>query len=121
MTTLDGARDELAAALVAADVPVADAPGASDVPYAVIFGEGIDPGHVIRGQVLATFRATLLSGAWDQAASAKGLRALVLAAAGAVRGLHGWTFGGVRRDTTIDIAGGTYLAADVIASRMVDI
>jgi hypothetical protein len=121
MTTLVAARDELAAALVAADVPVADAPGGSDVPYAVIFGEGIDADHIVRGQALATFRATLLSGAWDQAASATALRVLVLAALGAVRELPRWTFGGVRRDTTIDIAGGTYLAADVIASRMVDI
>jgi hypothetical protein len=121
MTTLQQARDELAVALTTAGVPIGKAPGEIAPPSGVIFGDGIDLAHVGRGQIEARFRATLLSGKWDQAAAADGLRTLVLVALGAIRSLAGWRLVEVRRDTVIDIAGGSYLAADVIASRFVDI
>lgn len=118
MTTMAQARAELRAALVAAGVPVARSPGPK---AAVIFGDGMDLEHIGRGQAEATFRVVLIAGKFDVAASTTELDAAKLRALTAVRGLDGWRLGEIRRDTVVTIAGGQYLAADVTASRFVDI
>ncbi len=115
------ARTELKTALVAAAVPIGRVPGAANPPYGVIFGDGMDLEHIGRGQVQATFRVVLIAGKFDLAAATTALDALKLKALTAIRGLAGWRLGEVRRDTVVRIAGGDYLAADVTASRFVDI
>jgi hypothetical protein len=121
MTSILQARDELGTAL-AVVMAVADVPGQAAPPCAVIFGEGAgDLEHIGRGQLTASFRITLLSGGWDLEASGRVLTGLVQSAIGVVLALPSWRLDAIRRDTTIDIAGGRMLGADVIASRMVDI
>lgn len=121
MTSLQDARAELTTALVAAGVPVATHPGAKAPPCALIYGDGMDLGHVTRGQVRARFRITLLAGAWAQDVATSLLDPMKLAALSAARGLAGWQLDESRRDAVASIAGGNYLAADVVASCMVDI
>jgi len=116
-----GARDELAAALVAGAVPIADGPGDMAPPSGIIYGDGVDLGHVARGQVAARFRVTLVSGAWDQSAATRDLTTLVQATVAAIRGLTGWRLVAVQRDGRVSVAGGDMLATDVSAERMVDI
>lgn len=122
MTSILQARDELDTALVAGSIPVADAPGQAAPPCAIIFGEGVaDLEHVVRGQVTARFRVTLVSGGWELADAGRTLTGLIQQAVTVIRSMNGWRLDEVRRDNVIAIAGGQMLGADVIASRMVDI
>jgi hypothetical protein len=120
MTTMAEARAEFAAALTSLDVH--DAPGDFDPPYVFIRGDGIaDPGHVVRGTVLASFSAVCVAGAWDDGASAAMLDTLKLTVLTALRGLAGWQLGPVSRDTVRRLGASDYLTADVSANRHVDI
>lgn len=121
MTTILGARDELAAALTSGGVPIADAPGGMSTEYGVIFGDGIDLTHVGRGQVQPTFRVTLIAGGWETQQAGRALTGMVQSTLAVLKALDGWQLGEVRRDNVIAIAGGQMLGCDVTASRMVDI
>lgn len=119
--TITEARGALAEALTTGGVPIAASPGAVDPPAALIFGDGFDPAHVVRGQVFARFRIALLAGGWTHEASADALDVLKLAALSVVRGLAGWQLGELRADYLAPMTGGQYLAADLVASTFVDI
>jgi hypothetical protein len=119
--TITEARAELSGALATAGVPMAGAPGEKAAPYGVVYGDGIGAEHIVRGQALARFRVTLLAGRFDYAASQEALELLKLAAIQTVRGLAGWQFIEVRRDALASVAGGQFLAADVVAARMVEL
>ena len=123
MTSILAARDELDAALVAGSIPVADAPGQAAPPCAIIFGEGLaDLEHVVRGQVTARFRITLVAGGWDLAEVGRVLTGLVQQTVTIIRATAGWRLDSVGRDgRVIGIAGGDMLGTEVIASRMIDI
>ena len=121
MTTLAEARAELVAALEAADIAATDTPGARDVPYVLVSGDGIDAAHIVRGQAVATFRALCIAGAWDGHAVVDELDSLKLATLTVVRELEAWRFGSVGRDGIRTFGGSELLTADVSASRMIDI
>ena len=121
MTSILQARDELDTALTTGSIPIADAPGSMAPPYGVIFGDGIDLTHIMRGQVRASFRVTFISGGWDTVPAGRTLTGLVQSALLVLKGLDGWQLGEVRRDNVISVGGGQLLGADVTASRMVDI
>ena len=69
------AETELKAALAAA-ITVGDLDGV-DVPGVIIYGEGIDPGRLVTGQVEASFRLTFVGGAWDGKGSSASLRSII--------------------------------------------
>lgn len=122
MTTILQARDELAAALVAGSVAIADSPGGKAPPYGVIFGEGLaGDANVMRGQARASFRVTLISGGWETAVAGRTLTGMVQSTIGVIKALDGWQLVDVRRDNVIAISAGQMLGCDVIASRLVDI
>lgn len=121
MTTMAEARGALASALETGGVPYAASPGAIDVPCHLIFGDGLGDIHPIRGQVEARFRVALLAGGWLEEVSASRLDALKLAAMTVARELQGWRFIELRADYLAPIAGGQYLAADMVASTFIDI
>jgi hypothetical protein len=121
MTTMAEARAELTAALEAEDIAVSRTPGGKVPPCALIYGDGFDFAHLLRGEVRARFRITLLAGAWAQDVATELLDPMKLGAVTAVRGLAEWQLDEGRRDAVASIAGGQYLAADVVASRMVTI
>src|SRR4026207_876987 len=102
MTSILQARDELDAALVAGSIPVAGAPGPAAPPCAILFGDGLaDLEHIQRGQVVASFRITVLAGGWEQAETGRTLTGLVQQTVTVVRALAGWRLDEVRRDNTI--------------------
>jgi hypothetical protein len=118
--TLTEARDAFAALLVAGGVPVADL--GTPPPAAAVFGDGIvDLEHIARGQAGARFRVTLLAGGWLDSTVAPILDQLKIDAVAAIREAPGWRLDEVRRDTVVRIAGGDQLAADVVASCMIDL
>jgi hypothetical protein len=120
--TIVEARAELGAALASGGVPIGSGPGAVAPPSGLVYGEGIaTDAQIMRGQVEARFRVVLLAGAWDHGATADKLDALKLAAMTVVRTLAGWRFDELRPDRITQIAGGQVLAADIVATRMVDI
>jgi len=121
MTSLAGARAEYVAALRLAGVEVHDAPG-GDPPYVFVRGDGIaDPGHVVRGTVLATFSGVCVAGAWDDGASAAMLDELKGDVLAVARAMPGWQLGDVSRDSVRRLGASDYLTADVSANRHVDI
>jgi hypothetical protein len=120
--TIGEARAELGAALASGGVPIGTGPGAVAPPSGLVYGEGITAdSQITRGQVEARFRVVLLAGAWDHGATADKLDALKLAAMTVTRELTGWRFDELRPDRLTSIGGGQLLAADLIATRMVDI
>ena len=121
MTTILEARDALDTALTSGGVPIADAPGAMAVPYGVIFGEGISDIHAARRQARAEFRVTLIAGGWETAVAGRTLTGLVQTTLDTLLELDGWQLGEIRPDVVISITAGQMLAANVTASRMVDI
>jgi hypothetical protein len=121
MTTLAEARDELIAALVAADVRATDNPGGIDPPYVAVLGNGIDLGHIVRNEAEASFRSVCIAGAADNTGAVDQLDALKLATIAVLRSLAGWRLGEVRADGLRSYQGSEYLTADVTASRFVTI
>ena len=119
MTTLAQAQAELEAALAA----VTNVGGLDGVtpPGVIVYGDGVDPAHIVRGQMEAGFRLTFVGGAWDGAASSSALRGVIAAALPILAGLAGWRLGSVTPDSVVRIAGSTLLGADMPLSRMVDI
>ena len=121
MTTILQARDELDTALTSGGVPIADAPGAMAVPYGVIFGDGVVDIQPNRRQARASFRMLLVAGGWEQAETGRTLTGMVQTALDTLLELDGWQMGEVRSDVWVTLAAGQMLAANVTASRMVDI
>lgn len=120
MTTRNEARHALRDALRTAGVRAVDVP-AGDPPYVLVGGGGIDPGHIIRGQALATIRARCVAGAYTEEAAQDTLDALVVSVLGVLRALAGWQLLPVGQDEIRRFEGGDYLTADVSAARMIDI
>ncbi len=120
MTTFAAARDELLTALTVAGVRAVADPG-GDPPYVLVQFDGGNPGHLLRGAVQADYRLTLVGGGWEQRGSAAELDAMRQTILETLRGLDGWQVGDIGRDGGRDWAGGTYLSADIGASRQVDL
>lgn len=118
MTELE-ARAELAAALTTAEVPTG--PPVPAMPCAVLYGDGMDPSHFARGQLIASTRIVLLAGAWDAPAAADILAGLRAATLAVLRALPGWELRDVRRDAVVNHRGGLVLTCDVIARRAITI
>lgn len=118
MTTLAGARGALRAAVEAADIIAAYAPGGTDPPYVVIAGDGIDLSRRVRAE--ATFRLICIGGLADAEASALELDTLKLAIVGIIRGLNDWRMVDVSADRIRLFAGTDYLTADVRTSTLID-
>jgi hypothetical protein len=120
--TITEAREALGAALEDGGLDVAYAVGARQAPVALVFGDGMDDlEHIVRGVARARFRVTLLAGKADQTAAADLLDVMKLAAITAVRTLPTFQLDEVRRDASVTMTGGPYLAADVVASTHVDL
>lgn len=119
--TLTERRAEQVAALEAADIPAAVTLGKRTPPYVAVIGESIELAHIVRGQALASFRWAMIAGAWDDEAAVAMLDALKLGCIAVARALEGYAVGDVRRDGIRRIAGGEYLAADLIVSAYVTI
>jgi hypothetical protein len=102
-------------------VVISDAPGRIAPPVGYIYGDGIDPRGIGRGQVAASFRVTLVVGRADAPAASAALGALTILALTALRNINGWQVGEVRPDAIRSIAGADYLTADVTASAMIDV
>ena len=120
MTTRNDARHALRDALRAAGIRALDAPG-GDPPYVLVGGGGIDPAHILRGQVTATIRCRLVAGGYTEEASQDTLDGLVQSTLGVLRNLSGWAVLPVGQDEIRRFEGGDYLTADVSAERMIDI
>lgn len=120
-TTLAGARAELIAAVEAASIAATDTPGDRQPPYVAVLGNGIDLERVLAGKALASFRLACVAGKADASASVLSLDTLKLDIVSMLRGLAGWQLGEVRPDGVRIFAGGTYLSADVIAARLIDL
>jgi hypothetical protein len=118
MTTVQGGREALEAALATAGVAVQD-PGEADPPYAVVFGGGSDLTLLGGGAVEWRYRTTLVAGAWDQGGSADDLDTLTIAALSALYGLSGWRVISVEPDVSRPISGGLMLTRDIIAGTPV--
>lgn len=119
MTTVAQAQAELETAL-SASMNVGDLAGV-EPPGVIVYGDGVDFAHVVRGQAEASFRMTFVGGAWDAKASSGDLRTVVSAALPILAGLAGWRVGAFSPDSVVRIAGSQLLAVDAVASRMVDI
>jgi D-aminopeptidase len=120
--TITEARTALGDALEDGGVDVAYAVGTRQPPVALVFGDGMDDlGHLVRGTLTARFRITLVAGLADRTATADALDALKLAALTAIRTLPTFRLDEVRRDATVRLTGGAYLAADVVASTPIDL
>lgn len=120
MTTFGEARTELLTALTVAGCNAVADPGA-DAPYVLVQFDGGNAAHLLRGAVQADYRLTLVGGGWDQRGSAAELDALRQTVIATLRDLAGWQVGDIGRDGGRDWAGGTYLCADVGASRQIDL
>lgn len=104
-----------------AGIRVAD-PGAGDPPYAFAFMDGADLEHLLRGVIVQRFRVSLVSGAWEERATSDVLGQLVMTVVDAVRSDQtGWLLREVRPATRMPLAGGTFLACDVVVAHAVDI
>jgi len=121
MSTLATRRAELTAAMLTGGVAISDAPGRIAPPVGYIYGDGIDPRGIGRGQVAASFRVTLVVGHPDAPAASAALGVLTLLALSVLQDLNGWQVGEVRPDAVRTIAGALFLSADVTASAMIDI
>jgi hypothetical protein len=121
VTTLREGRTALAAALETAGVTVSPALGRIAPPCAVIFGNGIDPTHLLRGQAEAGYRVMLEAGRADQEVSALELGDMVLAAIAAIRSLAGWRLGTIGVDTIRVIGAAEILTADVVGHSFVTV
>lgn len=125
MTTLAEARAALIAAIAGAGVPASSSPGDAEPPCALVFGQGLDVtdrGHVLRGQVPAIFRVTVLGGIFDDGDLAGSELATTLGTVVAtVRALAGWRIDAVRPDYVAATGTGRYLAADLIAAYPIDL
>jgi hypothetical protein len=102
-------------------VTISDAPGRVAPPVGYVYGGGIDPRGIGRGQVAATFRVTLVVGRSDAPAASAALGDLTLLALSVLQDLNGWQIGEVGPDAIRTIAGAEYLSADVTASSMIDL
>lgn len=119
MTTLAEARTELAGALEIAGLVVSPTLGRLSPPCVVIFGDGIDPAHLARGQVKAGLRSMVVAARADSEVAIADLGEMVLAALGAIRGLADWELGTIGVDTIRKVNQVEYLTADVTAHRFV--
>lgn len=117
-TTLADRRDELATALEANGVRVADVAGAGAVPYAVIYGDGISASGTPGGQLLAGFRVALFAGKADAAAAVAELGDLAIRTLGALWTLTGWKVGDIGPDVVRRVGGADLLSADARASAL---
>ena len=120
MTSLADARSTLATALETAGVTVSPTVGRLAPPMAIIFGAGIDPAHLVRGQVEAGLRVMLVSAKADQESAIADLGDMVLLTIAAVRALAGYRLGTIGVDTIRRLPSGEYLTADVTCHRFVD-
>lgn len=112
------ALDEL---VEAAGIPVRS-PGAGDPPYAFAFGDGGDLAQLLRGAYVHRWRVSLVSGAWDDRASADVLDGLVSLLMSALRSDQtGWAIAELRPVTRMPLGGGTYLACDVVVGHAVEL
>jgi hypothetical protein len=123
MSTLPEARGVLEAALTTAGIRVTRDPlGLPGVaPAALLFGDGIDTGHIGRGQVVASFRIMLVSGAWDGASASDILAGLVSTALTALRAMDGWPVGEVGADAVVAVGSNRLLACDLRTATVIDV
>ena len=116
--TPKAAHAELDALLTSAGVRVAD-PGAGDPPYATAFSAGPDLEHLNRGAIEWRWRIVVVAGSWDTRAAADALDDTLVAVIGALHADFDFMLREVTGATVVNLAGGRYLAADVITGRQV--
>lgn len=121
MTTLMEARAELRTALEADGLRVTESFAGLSAPSVLMLGDGIDLGHLLRGEVGARVRLVLVAGAWDGAGAAGILAGLVATVLGVLRSLAGWRVDDVSPDSTVRLQGSTYAAVDITTTRSVTI
>lgn len=121
MATLATRRAALAAALETGGISIADSPGRQAAPFGLIYGAGIDPRGVGRGQVVASFRVTLCAARADERAASEELGAMQLVALGVIRELAEFALGATGPDVIRTVEGIQYLTSDVACSAMVDL
>lgn len=119
MATLSEARAAIVTALAAGSVKVSDDPGAIDPPVVYVFGNGASDLRALgRAPIPYGFRLMCIVGLQDAPAASAALTALVTAALAVLKGA-GYRVDGLGPESTADIAGGKYLAADILISTMV--
>jgi hypothetical protein len=123
MSTLPEARDDLEAALTTAGIRVTRDPAGlpAAAPAAILFGDGVDTGHIGRGQVVAGFRILLVAGAWDGASMADILAGLVSTALTCLRAMDGWPVGEVGPDSAVTVGSNRLLGCDIRTATMVTV
>jgi hypothetical protein len=123
MSTLQEARDDLEAALTTAGIRVTRDPAGlpAAAPAAILFGDGVDTGHIGRGQVIAGFRIMLVAGAWDGSSMADILAGLVSTCLTALRAMDGWPVGEVGPDSAVTVGSNRLLGCDVRTATMVTV
>ena len=121
MTTFATARGELVTAFASVGTGATSAVGRLNPPCVYIAGDGADTTHVLRGAVESTWRAVLVAGAPDNAASAGQLDTLKQAAIVALRNLVGWQVTSLGRDGVRTFGGNDYLSAELRGVRMIDL
>lgn len=123
MSTLPEARDVLEATLTTAGIRVTRDPAGlpAAAPAAILFGDGVDTGHIGRGQVVAGFRILLVAGAWDGASMADVLAGLVSTVLSALRVLDGWPVGEVGPDAAVTVGSNRLLGCDIRTATVVDV
>lgn len=123
--TIAAARAELVAAFDAAGLSAGAAGGRVEPPCVLVYSNGVDAdgiAHIVRGQVPWAFRAVVVAGIFDEGAVPGDELATALGTAvGVVRDLAAWRVVSVGRDTVLRVAGGLYLGAELVASRMIDV
>lgn len=118
MTTYAAARAELAAVLPGYH----EASGEGEPPTSLIFGDGMDLTHIVRGAALATFRILAIApGQWSDGKTSETLGTHVMAVIAALRALSAWVIVSVGPDVVRDVAGQSLLTADIRVQRSVDI
>ena len=122
MTTIATRRSALSAAIVAAGIRCSDTgPKATAPPVVHIFGGGLDPAGVARGQVRYTFRLVLQPDGGTPAVQSTNLAVMVASVVGVLRSLAGFQVGEVTADVIRTLAGSDFLSADVTATTMIDL
>ena len=119
MATLAEARAAIVTVLGAGSVKVSDDPGAVDPPVVYIFGNGTsDLRGLGRTSVPYGFRLMCIVALQDAPAASAALTALCIAAFTVLKGA-GYRVDSLGPESVADIAGGKYLAADILISTMV--